>query len=526
MGIFDTFVKDESIRKIYDTIEEREKNSRRDAVFHGWTHISHVIERAAFFMRMAGGSEEAVEQVKIAALFHDVGKLQGKKDHALKSYEFAKEYFKPYKKELPGKKEILRAIRLHSDGFDASDLLTLSLILADKLDQGEARLTEVGKIAPGIRQMQHIQEIRFTSEDSGFNEGCFVVDLITDGQMDVTELGQWKFTRKIFKAVRAYGRGLHRCPRIMVDGAEWDLHRTLIKLAFLQILPEKLSENPQQDQAFFAAQLRKSELAVQKAKELKADICLFPEMWSIGYQIPKDPKRLQSLAMKADSEWMRAFGQMAEKYEIAIAVSFLQMTPEGPKNSVILYDRYGRPKYDYSKVHTCDFSDEASLARGDSFPVVKLDTEKGSVNVGSMICFDREFPESARILMLKGAELVLVPNACPMEINRLSGLRTRANENMMAIATCNYPEGKPDCNGHSTLFDGVMYTPESTGSLDTLQMETGGAEGIYAVSLDLDKLRDYRAYEVHGNAYRRPSLYSLLLREEIREPFIRKDRRE
>ena len=37
-----------------------------------------------------------------------------------------------------------------------------------------------------------------------------------------------------------------------------------------------------------------------------------------------------------------------------------------------------------------------------------------------MICFDREFSESARILMLQGAEIVLVPNACPMEINRLS----------------------------------------------------------------------------------------------------------
>lgn len=38
-----------------------------------------------------------------------------------------------------------------------------------------------------------------------------------------------------------------------------------------------------------------------------------------------------------------------------------------------------------------------------------------------------------------GAKLILVPNACPMEINRLSQLRGRAYENMLAIATCNYP---------------------------------------------------------------------------------------
>ena len=76
-----------------------------------------------------------------------------------------------------------------------------------------------------------------------------------------------------------------------------------------------------------------------------------------------------------------------------------------------------------------------------------------------MICYDREFPESARILMLMGAEIVLVPNACPMEINRLSQLRGRAYENMIGIATCNYPQGKPDCNGHSSAFDGVAYLP-------------------------------------------------------------------
>ena len=32
--------------------------------------------------------------------------------------------------------------------------------------------------------------------------------------------------------------------------------------------------------------------------------------------------------------------------------------------------------------------------------------------LGIMICYDREYPESARILMLKGAEIILVPNDC------------------------------------------------------------------------------------------------------------------
>lgn len=101
----------------------------------------------------------------------------------------------------------------------------------------------------------------------------------------------------------------------------------------------------------------------------------------------------------------------------------------------------------YAKVHTCDFDVERHLTPGDDFYVAELDTPVGGVRIGAMICYDREFPESARILMLKGVEIILAPNACPMEINRLSQLRARAFENMVGIATANYAYGQPDCNG-------------------------------------------------------------------------------
>lgn len=96
-----------------------------------------------------------------------------------------------------------------------------------------------------------------------------------------------------------------------------------------------------------------------------------------------------------------------------------------------------------------------------------------------------------------------------MEINRLSQLRARAYENMTAIATCNYPETVPDCNGHSSVFDGIAYLPESDASRDTCILQTDGQEGIYIAELDLEQLRSYRESEVHGNAYRHPKKYGL-----------------
>lgn len=141
-----------------------------------------------------------------------------------------------------------------------------------------------------------------------------------------------------------------------------------------------------------------------------------------------------------------------------------------------------------------------------------LDIGRGTVKIGSMICFDREFPESARILMLKGAEVILAPNACPMEINRLAALRTRAYENKVAIATCNYPKGQPDCNGHSTLFDGVAWLRDEPGVRDMCTLEAPEEEGIYLAEIDMDMLRDYREHEVMGEDYRHPEKYGIMIK--------------
>ena len=274
-----------------------------------------------------------------------------------------------------------------------------------------------------------------------------------------------------------------------------------------------------------AENLQKGIEACREAKKSGADIALFPEMWSDGYRIPEDIEALKTEAVCADGEFVSAFGKLAAELNMAVGITFLERWEPLPRNTLVLFDRHGKRALTYAKVHTCDFGDEARLTAGEDFYVAQLDTAAGEVKVGAMICYDREFPESARILMLKGAEIVLVPNACPMEINRLSQLRGRAYENMFGIATCNYPCGQPDCNGHSSAFDGVAYLPELSGSRDTCLLEAGGEAGVYLAAFDLDMLREYRKSEVHGNAYRHPQKYRLLLDEQIQEPFIRKDYR-
>jgi predicted amidohydrolase len=285
------------------------------------------------------------------------------------------------------------------------------------------------------------------------------------------------------------------------------------------------------------ANARKGEAFCRQARALDADIALFPEMWNIGYTpypgCPDDLRDVgaetpaersarldwQSQAIALDDPFCARFRHLARELEMAVALTYLDRRPAGaPRNTVTLIDRRGEAVLTYAKIHTCDFSLEAACTPGEDFHVAPLDTAGGTVDVGAMICFDREFSESARILMLKGAELILVPNACEMEANRLSQLRGQAFENMVGIALANY--AAPQQNGHSIALDGMAFDAGER-SRDMCLCEAGEREAVHVAGFDVAALRAYRQREVWGNAFRRPHRYGLLASMEVRAPFRR-----
>ena len=266
----------------------------------------------------------------------------------------------------------------------------------------------------------------------------------------------------------------------------------------------------------------KGEEYCRRAADMGADIALFPEMWNTGYSpTPIDlegRKRWMELAVGSDGSFVTHFKELAKKLNMAIAITYLEKWDGAPRNSASIIDRHGAIRLKYAKVHTCDFDFEKKCTPGNKFFVSTLDTKSGPVNVGAMICFDREFPESARILMLKGAEIILVPNACSLDENRIGQFKARAFENMVGVAMTNY--AAPQSNGHSAAFDGMAYTKDGQ-PLTTLIVQVDEKEGIYLADFDLDALRAYRQREVWGNAFRKPGSYGLLTSKAIGEPFIR-----
>lgn len=262
-----------------------------------------------------------------------------------------------------------------------------------------------------------------------------------------------------------------------------------------------------------------AEAFCRRAAAHGADIAVFPEMWNIGYAMFDEKQKNAkeewlALAVGNQSDYIRHFTALARELNMAIAVTYMQKWNPAPRDTVSLISRTGKMVLTYAKVHTCDWlPTEASLTPGDDFPVCTLDTRVGPVKVGCMICYDREMPESARILMLNGAEVVLVPNAWQIGPRRAAQLKTRAFENAVAVAMANYA---------SLPFDGNSLAFDASGK-SLVEPVTAGGEKVQIAPINLPELREYREKTIWGNAFRRPRKYKELISENVEPVFKRKN---
>ncbi|MGM9680826.1 MAG: carbon-nitrogen hydrolase family protein [Eubacteriales bacterium] len=249
---------------------------------------------------------------------------------------------------------------------------------------------------------------------------------------------------------------------------------------------------------------------MREAAENGADILLLPEAFLTGYELPMSNDE----ALTDSDPHLLNICRAAKELSIGTVVTAITKGREKPRNSAYVVDKNGTILMKYSKVHTCDFADEACLESGDAFYVCDFHGCK----LGMMICYDREYPESARILMLKGAEIILVPNDCGAMKPRLCALSTRAYENMVGIAMAN-PNGENA--GNSCAFSPICWDEDGRCLDNVLLMADDITEGLYYAEFDLDAIRRYRENEMMGNTFRKVKAYDLLLDGKIEYPFIR-----
>jgi len=249
---------------------------------------------------------------------------------------------------------------------------------------------------------------------------------------------------------------------------------------------------------------------LKQASKGGADILLLPECFVTGYNLPTDFDK----ALDDNSTYLRKICEAAIRYNVGIVATCFTKGNKKPQNSAFIIDKRGNVLMKYSKVHTCDFADERCLESGKEFKVCDFD----GVKLGVMICYDREYPESARILMLKGAEIILVPNDCSSMAPRIQALSTRAYENMVGVVMAN-PNGNNA--GNSCAFSPICWDANGICIDNTILLANEMTEGLFYADFDMDKLREYREREMMGNTFRKIKAYADLLNDAVEYPFIR-----
>lgn len=148
------------------------------------------------------------------------------------------------------------------------------------------------------------------------------------------------------------------------------------------------------------------EEAAERAAGLRADLLLAPELAVTGYGAGD---AIRDLAEPPDGPQAHRLAEISARLGIGLAVGFAERDGATVWNAALLFDR-GRLLQCYRKRQLWGPYEKALFAasRTRSPPV-----EIAGLKVGLAVCYDIEFPETARALALAGAELILVPTALP-----------------------------------------------------------------------------------------------------------------
>ncbi|HEY1793932.1 MAG TPA: carbon-nitrogen hydrolase family protein [Opitutaceae bacterium] len=126
----------------------------------------------------------------------------------------------------------------------------------------------------------------------------------------------------------------------------------------------------------------------------------------------------------------RRIGEAAKRHHMYVVVGLTERDGAAAYNTCVLIDRSGHVAGKYRKVYLPREEIEGGLTPGSSCPV--FDTDFG--RIGIMVCWDAEYPEPARALALRGAEVILVPAAG----GYMTLLKARALENHLFVVSSGY----------------------------------------------------------------------------------------
>jgi N-carbamoylputrescine amidase len=162
--------------------------------------------------------------------------------------------------------------------------------------------------------------------------------------------------------------------------------------------------------------IARAEKLVRQAAARGAQIILLPELFETPYFcIEQDVRHLALARPLAESHAVRHFSAIARELGVVLPVSFFERAGQAYFNSIAILDADGSNLGTYRKSHIPNgpgYQEKSYFSPGDTgFHV--WSTRFARIGVG--ICWDQWFPETARVMALKGAELLFFPTAIGSE---------------------------------------------------------------------------------------------------------------
>ncbi len=265
------------------------------------------------------------------------------------------------------------------------------------------------------------------------------------------------------------------------------------------------------------ANIKRTLEAIDLASGQGAEIAITPECVFHGYPVDKSKgksdtfrKKLFDVAESLDSMHLQLFKDKAKAKGIYVLVSFVERG-EGNKihNAAALISPLGEYIYVYRKVHCRHFESInhwGYFTPGNEFFSRELTLDDRKYKVGTIICFDREIPETLRCLRALGAELVLCPLAT--DTSDMTEFKNKVdNETITRVGSTSNEQFIVVVN-HAGRFNGGSFMVGPMGELFCQMSEDPGVL-TYELPLGIiSKKFHNEPLGWMGWGYRRPEIYS------------------
>lgn len=241
-------------------------------------------------------------------------------------------------------------------------------------------------------------------------------------------------------------------------------------------------------------------------QDVEADIIVFPELCTTGYFF-QSKAETKFLAESSTGITGQFFFDMACQLDATVIAGFIETDNDAVYNSAMIISPTDKTPKVYRKTHLF-YKERFCFDEGNTGWFV-VPHHKKDCRIGTMICYDWRFPESARVLGLKGADLIVCPSNLVTNVWHIA-MPARALENKVYVAVPNRAGIESAESGEEVVFTGKSVIYGYNGA--ELAKADGMDDTILYADIDPIKTRD-KSFNEFNDIFtdRRPDLYKELI---------------